>query len=128
MERAEISSRNLKHLQKRASCDKVYMYKDRAQNGSKREFIMKAVVSVIGKDRTGIIAAVSAKLAEWNINIEDISQTIMQSNFVMIMLVDASASSVAFDKIGGQLQAAVDKLGVTVHVQHEDLFNAMQRV
>lgn len=89
---------------------------------------MKAVVSVIGKDRTGIIAAVSAKLAQWNINIEDISQTIMQSNFVMIMLVDASASAVAFDKIGGELQAAVGGLGVTVHVQHEDLFNAMQRV
>ena len=72
---------------------------------------MKAVVSVIGKDRTGIIAAVATKLAELKINIEDISQTIMQNNFVMIMLTAATSS-----------------LGVTVHVQHEDLFNAMQRV
>ena len=89
---------------------------------------MKAVVSVIGKDRTGIIAAVAGALAERNINIEDISQTIMQNNFVMIMLVDAQKSSVPFDKIGEDLQKAVEKLGVTVHVQHEDLFNAMHRV
>ena len=89
---------------------------------------MKAVVSVIGKDRTGIIAAVSCALAEWGINIEDISQTIMQDNFVMIMLVDAQNSTVPFDKIGEKLQDAVKSLGVTVRFQHEDLFNAMQRV
>ncbi len=89
---------------------------------------MKAVVSVIGKDRTGIIAAVSRALADWEINIEDISQTIMQDNFVMIMLVDAGKSTVPFDKIGEKLQDAVSSLGVTVTFQHEDLFNAMQRV
>lgn len=89
---------------------------------------MKAVVSVIGKDRTGIIAAVAGALAERNINIQDISQTIMQNNFVMIMLVDASGSTVPFDKLGEQLQAVVSPLGVTVHVQHEDLFSHMQRV
>lgn len=89
---------------------------------------MKAVVSVIGRDRTGIIAAVASALAEHNINIEDISQTIMQNNFVMIMLVDASAADVSFDKIGEALQAAVAELGVTVHVQREDLLRAMQRV
>ncbi len=89
---------------------------------------MKAVVSVIGKDRTGIIAAVAGALAERNINIEDISQTIMQNNFVMIMLVDVQNSSVPLDKLGEDLQKAADSLGVTVHVQHEDLFNAMHRV
>lgn len=89
---------------------------------------MKAVVSVIGKDRTGIIAAVSNKLAELKINIEDISQTIIQENFVMIMLVETGGSTVEFDKLGAELQSAADKLGVTVHVQHEDLFNAMHRV
>ncbi len=89
---------------------------------------MRAVVSVIGKDRTGIIAAVSTALAERNINIEDISQTIMQDNFVMIMLVDTVNATVPFDRLGAELQNAVSALGVTVHVQHEDLFNAMQRV
>lgn len=89
---------------------------------------MKAVVSVIGKDRTGIIAAVATKLAALDINIEDISQTVMQSNFVMIMLVDTARATVPFDRIGEELTAAVSPLGVTVHVQHEDLFNAMHRV
>lgn len=89
---------------------------------------MKAVVSVIGKDRTGIIAAVATKLAELKINIEDISQTIMQDNFVMIMLVDATNSKVPFDGIAAQLESATANLGVTVHVQHEDLFNSMQRL
>ena len=89
---------------------------------------MKAVVSVIGTDKVGIIAAVANKLAGLGINIEDISQTIMQNNFVMIMLVDASKSAVPFDRIGAELAAATEHLGVTVHVQHEDLFNAMHRV
>lgn len=89
---------------------------------------MKAVVSVIGTDKVGIIAAVANKLAQLGINIEDISQTIMHNNFVMIMLVDASACSVAFDKIAGELEIATAHLGVTVHVQHEDLFNAMQKL
>lgn len=89
---------------------------------------MKAVVSVIGKDRTGIIAAVSGRLAALGVNIEDISQTIMQDDFVMIMLVDTSGASVTVEKLGEELQAAVDKLGVVVHVQHEKLFSAMHRV
>ena len=89
---------------------------------------MKAIVTVIGKDKTGIISAVSGALAERNINIEDISQTVLQDNFVMIMLVDTASSTVPFDKLGESLQTAVKHLGVTVHVQHEDLFNAMHRV
>ena len=89
---------------------------------------MKAVVSVIGKDRTGIIAAVAGALAERDINIEDISQTIMQNNFVMRMLVDTKDDATPFDRLGAELQAATAALGVTVHVQNEDLFNAMHRV
>lgn len=89
---------------------------------------MKAVVSVIGRDRTGIIAAVSGRLAELGVNIEDISQTIMQNNFVMIMLVDVKDAAAPFDRLGAELCAATAELGVTVHVQHEDLFNAMHRV
>lgn len=89
---------------------------------------MKAIVSVIGRDRTGIIAAVATALAERNINIEDISQTIMHGNFVMIMLVDVEKSDVPLNVLCEQLQKAVDNLGVTVHVQHEDLFKSMHRV
>lgn len=89
---------------------------------------MKAIVSVIGRDKTGIIAAVAQALAARNINIEDISQTIMHGNFVMTLLVDMSRSAVPFDALTAELGAVADKLEVTVHVQHEDLFNAMQRV
>ena len=85
---------------------------------------MKAIVSVIGKDKAGIIAKVSTALAERNVNIEDISQTIVQGNFTMIMVCDLS------DKISvAELAAALDKTGketgVDIRVQHEDIFNAM---
>lgn len=89
---------------------------------------MKAVVSVFGKDRSGIIAAVSAALAERNINIEDISQTIMHGNFVMSMLVDLAESKTELSALGAELSALANRLCVTIHVQHEDLFKAMQRV
>lgn len=89
---------------------------------------MKAVVSVTGRDRTGIIAAVATALAERGINVEDISQTIIAGDFVMLMHVDASGSTVPFDRIGAELQQAAAPLGVVVRVMHEDLFNAMQRV
>lgn len=85
---------------------------------------MKAIVSVIGKDKAGIIAKVSAALAEKDVNIEDISQTIVQGNFTMIMMCDLG------DKISvAELAAALDKTGkeagVVIRVQHEDIFNAM---
>ena len=89
---------------------------------------MKAIVTVIGKDKTGIISAVSTALADININIEDISQTVLQDNFVMIMLVDVEKSDVPLDVLCEQLQKSVGALGVTVHVQHEDLFRSMHRV
>lgn len=89
---------------------------------------MKAIVTVIGKDRTGIIAAVSAKLNEWNVNIEDISQTIMNENFVMVMVVNCEKATIPFDTIDGELSSAMKSYGVSVRVNHEDIFNCMQRV
>ena len=85
---------------------------------------MKAIVSVIGKDKSGIIAKVSTALADKGVNIEDISQTIVQGNFTMIMVcelgdkISVSALSEALAKTGKDA-------GVTIHVQHEDIFNAM---
>lgn len=89
---------------------------------------MKAIVTVIGKDKTGIIAKTSAKLAEWNVNIEDISQTVLQDNFAMVMLVDIQAATVPFDSMSAELEKVLTPLGVTVHVQHEDVFNCMHKV
>ena len=89
---------------------------------------MKAIVSVTGRDRTGIIAAIASELAACKVNILDISQTIMGDNFVMIMHVDLSHSDAAIEKLGERLSAVVDGWGITVHVQHEDLFTHMHRV
>jgi len=89
---------------------------------------MKAILTVIGKDRIGIIAAVSNILAESNINILDISQTIMQGFFTMIMLVDVSQMSLSFSEISEQLDTKGKELGLSIRLQHEDIFNAMHRI
>lgn len=89
---------------------------------------MKAVVTVMGKDRTGIIAQVSTLLAEHNVNILDITQTILQDIFTMVMLVDIKNSSVEFKPLSDKLSALGDKLGLEIRIQHEDIFNSMHRI
>ncbi|MHB0935255.1 MAG: ACT domain-containing protein [Armatimonadota bacterium] len=89
---------------------------------------MKAVVTVIGKDRVGIIAAVSACLAEHDVNILDISQTILQDYFTMIMLVELDGESITVPALAEQLDAVGDRLGLQIRVQHEAIFTAMHRV
>jgi len=88
----------------------------------------KAIITVSAKDTVGIIAFVSTYLAEHNINILDISQTIMQEYFVMIMLVDVSAGDLSFEEFSKGLTQAGQDRGVDIHVQREDLFKAMNRV
>ena len=89
---------------------------------------MKAVITVVGKDRTGIIARVSGYLAEKEINILDISQTIMQELFTMIMLVDTAASDITAETLSADLDAIGKDLGTQINVQHEGLFSAMHRI
>ena len=89
---------------------------------------MKAIITVIGKDKSGIIAKVSTKLAENNINIEDISQTVMQSYFTMVMLVDISESKLEYKKLVEELKQIGDEVGVDIYVQHEDIFNSMHKI
>lgn len=89
---------------------------------------VRAVITVIGKDRVGIIAAVSNVLADSNVNILDISQTIMQDMFTMIMLTDVSGSAIAFDDLSGRLEAKGRELGLYIKIQHEDIFNSMHRI
>lgn len=86
---------------------------------------MRAVVTVIGTDRTGIIYNVSKILAENNVNIEDISQTVMQDFFTMIMLVDLEKMTVDFNVLKTSLEAIGETIGMSIRIQHEDLFNAM---
>ena len=89
---------------------------------------MKAIITVIGEDKAGIIASVSGLLAEKKINIEDISQTIMQGYFTMIMLVNIETATTSIEDLKGELDALGNKIGVKIILQHEDIFNAMHRV
>ncbi len=79
---------------------------------------MKAIVTVIGKDKSGIIAKVSAAIAESQVNIEDISQTIVQGNFTMIMLCDLSKSLLPLKDFREKLVKLGEEIGVSIHVQH----------
>ena len=89
---------------------------------------MRAVVTVIGKDRTGIIYNVSKILAESNANIEDISQTVMQDFFTMIMLVDVTKMTCDFVQLKEELEALSKTIGMSIRIQHEDIFNAMHSI
>lgn len=89
---------------------------------------MRAVVTVIGKDKTGIISKVSTFLAEKGVNILDISQTILQDYFAMIMLVDLSKSNEKLSALAEECAAMGEKIGMSIHLQHEDIFNAMHSI
>ncbi len=89
---------------------------------------MKAIVTVIGKDQVGIIAAVCTLLAENNVNVLDISQTILQEFFTMTMLVDVSNSKLPFAVLSTLLENEGEDRGLTIKVQREDIFDAMHRI
>jgi len=89
---------------------------------------MKTIVTVIGKDKPGIIAKVSTALAENQVNIEDISQTIMQGNFTMLMLCDLNNSSLSVKDLSNVLNQIGEQVGVSIHVQNQDIFNAMHKI
>jgi len=88
----------------------------------------KAIVSVIGTDKKGIIARVSGLLFELGINVEDISQTIMQQYFTMIMLVDLSEAKGSFCSVCEELDKLGKEIGVDIRMQGEDIFTAMHRI
>ena len=89
---------------------------------------MRAIVTVTGKDKTGIIAGVSAALSECGVNILDISQTVLQEYFAMIMLVDLSGSTLPFAALSDKLDEAAKRLCMDIRVMREEIFDAMHRV
>jgi ACT domain-containing protein len=89
---------------------------------------MKAIVTVIGRDRVGIIADVCSLLAAHGVNVLDISQTVLQSYFTMIMLTDVSGCDLSFKELAGTLHDAGKTLGLEIRAQREDIFNAMHRI
>jgi len=89
---------------------------------------MNAIITVVGSDKVGIIAKVSAFLAERGINIEDISQTVLSGNFVMMMMVSLGSCSSALEDIKKELVVLGDTLNVSISLMHEKVFSAMHRI
>ncbi len=88
----------------------------------------KALVSVTGVDKPGIIAKVSTALFEMNINVLEISQTILDGYFTMLMIVDMTAATVAFSAVAERLNEVGGELGEVISIQRADIFNAMHRI
>ena len=88
----------------------------------------KAVVSVLGNDRRGIIAAVSAKLLEYGVNILDINQTVLDGYFTMIMISDIDGISVPFAEFVDRMEQLGKANNLEIHAMHEDIFNSMHRI
>ncbi len=89
---------------------------------------MKAVLSVIGKDQVGILALVSTECSKYNVNIIDVSQTVMQDTFAMIMMVELDKMSIKLDEFQDIMQKCGEERGLQIHVMHEDIFNSMHRI
>ena len=89
---------------------------------------MNAIVTVVGKDRVGIIAAICNKLAGYNVNILDISQTILQGSFTMVMAVDVGAATASFGKLSAALEELGGEMGLSIRIQRQEIFDAMHQI
>ena len=92
------------------------------------ELNMRAVITVIGKDMVGILARVSSDCARHHINVLEVTQSILQDMFAMIMMVDISDCDVPFTAFSEELNALGKEMGLSVHAMHEDIFNSMHRI
>jgi ACT domain-containing protein len=93
-----------------------------------RSGTVNAIITVVGTDQVGIIAKVSGFFAERNINIEDISQTILSGNFVMMMMVEFSSSSKPLEEVKQEVVSLGESLHVSISIMHEKVFSAMHRI
>ena len=89
---------------------------------------MKAIATVVGKDRVGIIANVCTALANYNVNVLDINQTVMQGYFTMMMATDVSACSIPLADLVTEMAKIGEDMGLSIRVQREDIFQAMHRI
>ena len=89
---------------------------------------MKAIVTVVGKDRVGIIASVCVKLAEYNVNVLDITQTVLQDYFTMMMVVDVSKCTIPVAELVELLDAQGKEMSLSIRLQREDIFEAMHTI
>lgn len=90
---------------------------------------MKAVITVLGKDTVGILAKVSAFCAERNMNIVEVTQSVLQDMFAMVMLVEFNRGDVpSFEKLNADFDAFGNSIGTKIHIMHEDIFNSMHKI
>ena len=89
---------------------------------------MKAIVTVIGKDQVGIIAGVCTKLAEYQVNVLDISQTVMNDYFTMMMVVDLAGCQGSFEQLRTDITAYGETRDLSLRIQREDIFDAMHKL
>ncbi len=89
---------------------------------------MKAIITVIGKDTVGILAKVSDACAQANVNIVEVTQSVLQDMFAMIMLVEIDKASVGFDELRESLNRVGESTNTKIHLMHEDIFNSMHKI
>ena len=89
---------------------------------------MRAVVTVIGKDMVGILSKVAGACADCNANVIEVTQSVLQDLFAMIMLVDISELRLPFDQFAAKIDGIGQEMGLSTHVMHEDIFNSMHRI
>ena len=89
---------------------------------------MKAVITVIGKDSVGILAKVSEACSKADVNIVEVTQSVLQDMFAMIMLVEIDKSNIGFEQLRTNLKAVGESTNTKGHVMHEDIFNSMHRI
>ena len=89
---------------------------------------MRGIITVVGKDMVGILAKVSGVCAENSVNVIEVSQSILQDMFCMIMLVDFENCMVAFTEFSDKVTSIGDEMALSIHVMHEDIFNSMHRI
>ena len=89
---------------------------------------MRAVITVIGKDMVGILAKISTECCNHNINVLEVTQSILQDMFAMIMMVDISKSDIPFTEFSDMLGKIGTEMGLSIHAMHEDIFNAMHTI
>ena len=89
---------------------------------------MRAVITVIGKDNVGILHQVSGVCAKYQANVLEVTQSVLQDMFAMIMMVDITAMTTDFTPLSDELNSLGETLGLSIHAMHEDIFNAMHRI
>ncbi len=89
---------------------------------------MRAVLTVIGKDTVGILSKVSKICFDHNANVTEVTQSVLQDMFAMIMLIDISKLDTSFTELSDKMKALGEKQGLSIHVMHEDIFNSMHRI